>query len=106
MVAGLVSALGQTRVNVLAMLVSFALTALMLGVFRGRLPQDHGRQYAVNGALSRGKARGAGLVFVLCIALTALAFAPFTPELLIYMVLLVASMLSGYLDDAAETPWN
>ena len=64
MVAGLVSALGQTRVNVLAMLVSFALTALMLGVFRGRLPQDHGRQDAVNGALSRGKARGAGLLCI------------------------------------------
>lgn len=106
MIVDLVAALGQARADVLAMLVSFALTALMLSVCRTCLPQDHGRQFAVNGALSRGKARGAGVVFIPCVALVTLAFTPFSPELLIYMLLLIASMLSGYLDDAAETPWN
>jgi phospho-N-acetylmuramoyl-pentapeptide-transferase len=106
MVNWLIELLGQTKVNVLAALISFALTALMIGTLRDKLPQDHGRQFAVNGALSRGKARGAGLIFVLCMALVSLAFVPFTIEILIYMVLLVASMLSGYLDDAADKPWN
>ena len=59
-----------------------------------------------DGALSRGKARGAGLIFVLCVVLVSLAFVPFHMEYLIYMVLLVASMLSGYLDDAADTAWG
>lgn len=106
MVNTLLQMLGQTRVNALAVLVSFGLTALMIQLFRDKLPQDQGRQYAVNGALSKGKARGAGLIFVLCIALVTMAFTPFSVEMLIYMVLLIASMLSGYLDDASDKPWN
>ena len=31
---------------------------------------------------------------------------PFKAEYVIYTVLLIASMLSGYFDDAAETAWN
>ena len=62
--------------------------------------------FAVNGALSKGKARGSGLIFVLCIALVSLAFLPFKVEYVIYTILLIASMLSGYFDDAAETAWN
>lgn len=62
--------------------------------------------FAVNGELSKGKARGSGLIFVLCIALVTLAVVPFKVEYLIYTVLLIASMLSGYFDDASETAWN
>ena len=69
-------------------------------------PHDHGRAFAVNGELSKGKARGSGLIFVLCIALVTLAVVPFKAEYVIYTVLLIASMLSGYFDDAAETAWN
>lgn len=87
-------------------LLAFALTALTDSIFRDKLPHDHGRAFAVNGELSKGKARGSGLIFVLCIALVSLAFLPFTTEYVVYNVLLIASMLSGYLDDAAETAWN
>ena len=75
-------------------------------MFRERLPHDHGRAFAVNGELSKGKARGSGLIFVLCIALVTLAVIPFRVEYLIYTALLIASMLSGYFDDAADTAWN
>jgi phospho-N-acetylmuramoyl-pentapeptide-transferase len=106
MIAVLLSVIGQRGVQALAFLLAFALTALITSLFRDRLPQDHGRAFAVDGALSKGKARGSGLIFVLCIVLVSLAFMPFRIEYLIYAVLLVASMLSGYLDDAAETAWN
>ena len=43
---------------------------------------------------------------MLCIALVSLAFLPFKVEYVIYTILLIASMLSGYFDDAAETAWN
>jgi phospho-N-acetylmuramoyl-pentapeptide-transferase len=60
----------------------------------------------VNGALSEGKPRGAGIimitVFVLCCAL----FVPFSLEMVINMVLIYAAMLTGFLDDAAEKPWG
>ena len=102
----LISATGQQTVDALAFLLAFALTALMDSVFHDRLPHDHGRAFAVNGELSKGKARGSGLIFVLCIALVTLAVVPFKVEYLIYTVLLIASMLSGYFDDASETAWN
>lgn len=106
MISAMIAALGQTRTDALAFLVSFVLTWVLIGALHSRLPHDQGRQYAVNGQLSRGKARGAGVVFVPCIVLVSMAFMPFSAEYLIYMVLLVASMLSGYLDDASDKPWN
>ena len=92
-------------VDALGFLLAFALTALMDSVFHDKLPHDHGRAFAVNGELSKGKARGSGLIFVLCIALVTLAVVPFKAEYVIYTVLLIASMLSGYFDDAAETAY-
>mgnify|MGYP002292849411 CR=1 FL=1 len=102
----LASVIGQRGVDAMAFLLAFALTALTDSIFRDKLPHDHGRAFAVNGELSKGKARGSGLIFVLCIALVSLAFLPFNTEYVVYNVLLIASMLSGYLDDAAETAWN
>ena len=106
MIQMLTSVIGQRGVDAMAFLLAFALTALTDSIFRDKLPHDHGRAFAVNGELSKGKARGSGLIFVLCIALVSLAFLPFTTEYVVYNVLLIASMLSGYLDDAAETAWN
>ncbi len=102
----LISTVGQRSVDAIAFLLTFALTAVMDSIFRNKLPQDHGRAFAVNGELSKGKARGSGLIFVLCIALVTTAFVPLRIEYLIYTALLIASMLSGYFDDAAETAWN
>lgn len=106
MIQFLTSAIGQRGAAALGFLLAFALTALADSLFRDKLPQDHGRAFAVNGEFSKGKARGSGLIFVLCIALVSLAFLPFRIEYVIYTILLIASMLSGYLDDAAETAWN
>ena len=106
MIQMLTSVIGQRGVDAMAFLLAFVLTALTDSIFRDKLPHDHGRAFAVNGELSKGKARGSGLIFVLCIALVSLAFLPFNTEYVVYNVLLIASMLSGYLDDAAETAWN
>ena len=106
MIEMLSDTIGTRAVDTLGFLLAFALTALMDSMFRERLPHDHGRAFAVNGELSKGKARGSGLIFVLCIALVTLAVIPFRVEYLIYTALLIASMLSGYFDDAADTAWN
>ena len=106
MIEMLSDTIGTRAVDALGFLLAFALTALMDSMFRERLPHDHGRAFAVNGELSKGKARGSGLIFVLCIALVTLAVIPFRVEYLVYTVLLIASMLSGYFDDAADTAWN
>ena len=106
MIQMLTSVIGQRGVDAMAFLLAFALTALTDSIFRDKLPHDHGRAFAVNGELSKGKARGSGLIFVLCIALVTLAVVPLRTEYIIYTVLLIASMLSGYFDDASEVAWN
>ncbi len=106
MILSILAELKQLQLAAICLLVAFGFTALLLHAFHEKLPQDQGRAFAVNGQLSKGKARGAGVLFIPSIALVTMAFVPFSVELLIYMVLLVASMLSGYLDDAAQTPWN
>ena len=87
-------------------LAAFAAAFPVIQLCQGRLPRDGGRKYAVNGALSRGKPRGAGLLMVLVFTACGILFAPFSAENLIYLLLTVGAMLSGYLDDASETPWG
>ena len=87
-------------------LASFVLVVICLKVFRRVLPKDQGREFAVNGSLSEGKARGAGLIFVTCFVLMTALFIPLTLELVIYLALIYLAMLSGYFDDAAEKPWG
>ena len=62
MIELLLSVVGQRGVDALAFLLAFALTDLMDSVFHDRLPHDHGRDCEVNGALSKGKASGSGLM--------------------------------------------
>lgn len=94
------------QIGMLGIIVTFLLTFLALRYPLPFLPQDHGREFAVNGALSRGKTRGVGLLFVLCFLIGVLVFVPLDTELLVYGILLVCMMLSGYLDDASDKPWN
>ena len=94
----------------LGLILAFLLTCFLLKTLQNILPRDGGRAFAVNGALSQGKPRGAGIVFVLVFCGMALLFVPFEKELFkefaIYLIMLVAAMLSGYLDDSSKTPWG
>ena len=65
---------------------AFIMTCLLLVKCNDRLPKDQGREFAVNGALSAGKPRGAGFIFIL--------------------VLLAAAMMTGFLDDCSRAPWG
>ncbi|MBR1931244.1 MAG: phospho-N-acetylmuramoyl-pentapeptide-transferase [Lachnospiraceae bacterium] len=70
------------------------------------LPKDAGREFAHDGKKSAGKPRGAGIIFVLTFVIAALLFAPITAENLIYLALIVVCMITGFMDDASEKPWN
>lgn len=103
----LYSILSETRFYPLVMFgASFLIAFFAIKYLMKILPKDQGRKFAVNGALSEGKPRGAGIimmtVFVLCSAL----FVPFTLETAIYLVLIYAAMLTGFFDDAAANPWG
>ena len=90
----------------LGIMVAFAATVITTAVFAPHLPKDGGRAYAHDGKLSEGKPRGAGILFVLSFAGAALLFVPLMPERIIYLILLVICMMTGYLDDASKTPWG
>ena len=95
-----------TLVLLVPMLCSFLIAFFSLKFFKRILPKDQGRAFAVNGALSEGKPRGAGIIFVTSFTLCTALFYPLDIENRIYLVLVYAAMLSGYFDDAAETPWG
>ena len=57
--------------NVLAfatILITFFLTVIAIKAFEKILPRDMGRAFAVNGAKSAGKPRGAGIIFIISIS--------------------------------------
>lgn len=93
-------------VALIGVLFAFAVTICATVGLQNKLPADQGREFAHDGSLSKGKPRGAGIIFVLVFALTMLLFAKLSIELIIYLALIVLAMLTGFLDDAAKTPWG
>lgn len=87
-------------------LFAFVATVAAIAKFGQYLPKDAGRDFAVDGKLSAGKPRGAGIIFVLAFVASAILFAPMTAELSIYLILTVICMVTGFLDDASEKPWG
>lgn len=85
---------------------AYLFTCLLLGAGMNKLPRDHGREFAHDGGLSAGKPRGAGFVFILVFVLTVLIFANVDREMVIYLILTVAAMMTGYLDDCAKVSWG
>ena len=90
----------------LGLLLGFGLSAALIALCRDKLPQDHGRAYAVNGQISKGKARGSGVIFIPVFAAVTLLVTPFSLERCAYLFLTLAAMLTGYLDDRADLPWS
>ena len=87
-------------------MLTFAATCFLLHKAKDFLPQDQGREFAHDGKLSAGKPRGAGFIFILVFAAAYILFGRINTERLIYVVLVLASMLTGYLDDCAKNPWG
>ncbi len=94
------------EIFLISLLFAFLLTAVAMHVLQERLPHDLGRAFAINGQLSKGKPRGAGIIFVITFIISSLLFVPIEKEYIIYCILLFASMLTGYLDDRSDKPWG
>lgn len=90
----------------ISVIFAFAITCLSINLCKESLPRDGGRAFAVNGKLSAGKPRGAGIIFILTFTLSCLLFIPVNAERVIYLILVLAAMLSGYLDDSSSKPWG
>lgn len=93
-------------VAALGLLIAFAGTCFFTAKLSHLLPRDGGREFAHDGKLSAGKPRGAGIIFILVFVGATLLFAPINIEICIYLILVAAEMLTGYMDDASEKPWG
>lgn len=91
---------------ILNILLPLAVSLLLIILLKNRLPKDQGREFAFNGSLSAGKIRGAGILFIIAFTVCSPLFVTLTGENLLYLACVFISMLSGYFDDRAETPWN
>ena len=100
------SGIEQDVVSFIGIMAAFFLTCIFMVKCSGLLPKDAGRAYAHDGKLSAGKPRGAGFIFVLVFLGVSLLFGDITRENLIYLVLITAAMMTGFLDDCAKTPWG
>lgn len=94
------------EITFISILIAFAATCIIISLCKNILPRDQGRAYAINGQKSEGKPRGAGIIFVLVFAVCSILFIPYSNEMLIYIILIIAAMLSGYLDDRSDSPWG
>lgn len=90
----------------LGILFAFLATIIAISRLGTYLPKDVGRDFAHDGKLSAGKPRGAGIIFVLAFVVAAVLAIPFSMENCIYLVLVIVSMMTGFLDDAAKSPWG
>lgn len=90
----------------LGLLSAFILTFVFTYLFKDKLPRDGGRAFAHDGAKSAGKARGAGIIFAIVYAVCSVIFYDITYEYTFYAILVILCMLTGFFDDASETPWS
>ncbi len=93
-------------ITFISVIFAFALTCILIVLGKNTLPRDAGRAYAINGSKSVGKPRGAGIIFILTFTFSSVIFIPMDAEMVIYLILILAAMLSGYLDDSSQTPWG
>lgn len=93
-------------IGFLGVAIAYILTCVLLGTCNAKLPHDHGRAFAHDGSLSAGKPRGAGFIFILVFAVVGLLFGNLDKENIIYYILLIAAMMTGFLDDCAKVAWG
>jgi phospho-N-acetylmuramoyl-pentapeptide-transferase len=98
--------LDHRMIALIGILFTYAATFILLKFGTGILPRDGGRDFAHDGKLSQGKPRGAGFLFILVFAIATLLFLPISNEELIYIIMILAAMLTGFLDDCSKNPWG
>lgn len=102
----------EMLVSIAGIAFAFILTAITLWKCTGFLPRDLGREYAYHGKKSQGKPRGAGILFVSVFFVASLLFARLhtedgiNVEIIVYLLLIMLAMLTGYLDDRSDKPWS
>lgn len=86
--------------------LGFVITFILMPKSYSLLPVDRGKTFAVESSASKGKPTGAGLIFVSVFAIVALFVVPWGWRQVSVLCLVVAAMVTGYLDDRSEEAWS
>lgn len=106
MLHSLITGINDSLLAFGGILFAFIVTVAATARLSQYLPKDAGREFAHDGKLSAGKPRGAGIIFVLAFVAAAILFIPLNAEIIIYLILIVICMMTGFLDDASKNPWG
>lgn len=91
---------------ILTSLIGFIASFILLKKDFAFLPKDQGKALVEGGQESKGKTRGVGLVFIIVYIIGFLILNKFDEKALLFSALLFVTMLTGYLDDASDVPWE
>lgn len=91
---------------VLSFYFSFVANLFFLKKMSPRLPRDRGKLLSVDGALSKGKPTGAGVIFLTVHLFSVLLFITFDWDLYVSTILISVAMLFGFLDDRSASEWG
>lgn len=70
------------------------------------LGHDRGRKFAAGSEVNIGKPTGVGFYFTIVFAVAALIFAEHSLGFILMLLLVLASMVCGFLDDRSAAPWG
>jgi len=90
----------------IGLFLGFLLTVFFLPKFYSKLPKDRGREFTVNPELAVGKPTGAGSVFILIFILCVFILIKPTLTQGLILLLTVAVMITGFLDDRSVKSWG
>ncbi|MBB6482022.1 phospho-N-acetylmuramoyl-pentapeptide-transferase [Spirochaeta isovalerica] len=85
---------------------SFIVNLFFLKKLSSRLPRDRGKLLSVDGALSKGKPTGAGVIFLTVHLFSVLIFNSFDWDLYLSTMLISAAMIFGFFDDRSASEWG
>ena len=90
-------------------IAAFLITVLLLKFLPGEkvlLGHDRGRLYAQGSAVNIGKPTGVGFFFTMVFAIASGVTCYFRPSLICFLAAIVASMMTGFLDDRSKQGWR
>ena len=92
--------------TMLGFYLAFGFSFFLIPKLAKFLPTDRGRAYSVESGAAKGKPTGSGVIFISIFALVSFLIVPFNLELYLIIILVVLTMLTGYLDDKSIKPWG
>ncbi len=90
----------------LGLYLGFFITMKLLPRMFKYLPNDQGREFAMEAEKAKGKPTGSGIIFISIFIVLAFLTVPFSIQTTLILVLVFAVSVSGFLDDRSKKPWG